>query len=330
MSQNQFTARQATRTGVVPIISLYSESGCGKTMSGLLLARGIAGPDGLLVGVDTESRRMSLYADVIPGGFKVIDFDQPFSPARYIDALSAAFDMKPAAVVVDSMSHEWEGIGGVCDMAAASEESTKRSGLHNWKTPKFEHQKLVQFLLRAPVPLICCIRAKYKTRQKKGTQAMLESGEIEQRQVGKTIIIKDSTTSPIQAEDFIFESTAHAEILPNHTLIVTKCSHPKLRECFPKDQDGMITIGHGELITKWCSNPTGAATVSAPATQKKSAKMVLLERFTQLDLTTKALTYAIDRALILPTDTLDSWPEDKVPTSKNGFDLLIAEIKAHQ
>lgn len=263
-----FLARPASRVGVVPIIDLYSESGCGKTFSALLLARGIAGPDGKIVGVDTESRRMSLYADVIKGGFDVIDFDSPFTPARYIEALTAAYALKPAVVVVDSMSHEWEGIGGVCDMAAANEANSNRAGLHNWKTPKFEHQKLVQFLLRSPVPLICCIRAKYKTRQKKGTQAMYDSGEIEQKQIGRTIIIKDQTTSPIQAEDFIFESTAHAEILPNHTIIVTKCSHPELRKCFPKDQDGMITVQHGEAIASWCKNPSGTA---AAKTESKLA-----------------------------------------------------------
>lgn len=270
MSDNQFTARPASRTGVVPIIDLYSESGCGKTYSALLLARGIAGPSGLIVGIDTESRRMSLYADVIPSGFQVIDFDHPFSPDRYIAALNAAFDLKPSVVVVDSMSHEWEGMGGVCDMASENETSSGRSGLHNWKKPKFEHQKLVQFLLRSPVPLICCIRAKYKTRQKKGTKEMADNGEINSNQIGKTIIIKDNVTSPIQAEDFIFESTAHAEILPNHTIVVTKCSHPKLRECFPEDQKGMITIAHGEMIAKWCANPTGTQASATPSKKQPS------------------------------------------------------------
>lgn len=322
-----FTIEEATRVGVIPLIDLYAESGCGKTFSALLLARGIAGPSGLIVGVDTENRRMSLYADVIPGGFKVINFDHPFSPARYIAALQAAFDMKPAAVVVDSMSHEWEGIGGVCDMAAESEEKSGRAGLHNWKKPKVEHQMLVQFLLRSPCPIICCIRAKYKTRQKKGTKEMADSGEINSNQVGKTIIIKDAVTSPIQAEDFIFEATAHMEVLQNHNVIVTKCNHPVLRKCFPADNTTPITIEHGKLVAEWCRNPNKAPASAAP---KKSAKDTLLQRFEELGLTKQAQAYAIDRALIMPTDGLDAWPESKVPNSKQGFDLLIAEIKAHQ
>lgn len=247
-----FVVKQATRTGVIPLIDLYSESGCGKTMSALLLARGICG-DGKIVLIDTESRRGSLYSDVIPGGFQVIDLDAPFTPARYIGAMDCAFDSGAAIVVVDSMSHEWEGIGGVCDMAAENESNSGKAGLHNWKGPKMEHAKMVQFMLRSPVPLVCCIRAKYKTRQKKGTEEMAASGEIHRDQIGKTIIVKDATTSPIQAEDFIFEATAHAEILQDHSIILTKCSHPSLRGCFP--DKGPITVEHGKKIAAWCAAP---------------------------------------------------------------------------
>lgn len=235
----------ATRQGVIPLISLYSESGCGKTYSSLLLARGLAGPTGKIVGIDTESRRMSLYADVIQGGFDVLNLDAPFTPQRYMEALQTAFDAKPAVVVTDSFSHEWEGLGGVCDMAAEREEKSGRAGLHNWKDPKLQHAKLVQFLLRSPVPVICCIRAKYKTRQKKDEK-------------GKTVIVKDEFTSPIQAEDFIYESTCHAEVLPDHSINLTKCSHPSLRECFPKT--GPIEVKHGEMLRQWCDKPGASLT----------------------------------------------------------------------
>lgn len=254
MNEPTMQIKPATRQGVIPLISAYSESGCGKTYSSLLLARGLAGPTGRIVMVDTESRRGSLYADVLPGGYDVLDLDAPFTPARYIEALEAAFAAKPACVVIDSMSHEHEGIGGVLDMAAENEARSGRSGLHNWKQPKFEHAKLVQFILRSPVPLICCIRAKYKTRQKKDDK-------------GKTVIVKDEVTSPIQAEDFIFESTCHFEILPDHSINLTKCSHPSLRECFP--EKGPIAIKHGELLSQWCQapgkSPTAASTTSAAA-----------------------------------------------------------------
>ena len=238
---DKFEITTATRRGVTPLIGLYSESGCGKTYSSLMLARGLAGEKGRIVLIDTETRRGSLYADVIPGGYDVLDLDAPFTPERYRAALDAALQADPACVIMDSMSHEWEGVGGVLDMATEIEIRTKKPGLHCWKTPKMEHTKLVLQLLRCPVPLVCCIRAKHKSRQMKDAQ-------------NKTIIVKDEHTSPIQAEDFIFEMTAHAEILPNHTIRLTKCSHPALRECLP-DGDA-ITITHGEKLAAWCKGST--------------------------------------------------------------------------
>lgn len=251
-----FEIKKATRQGIIPLIGLYSESGCGKTMSALLLARGLAGPTGKIVMVDTESRRGSLYADVIPGGYEVLDLDQPFTPQRYIEAIEFAEKSGASIVVVDSMSHEWEGIGGVCDMAGDNESRSGRPGLHNWKTPKIEHAKMVQRLLRSPVPLVCCIRAKYKTRQKKDEK-------------GKTVIVKDEVTSPIQAEDFIFEMTCHAEILQDHTVIVTKCSHPALRDCLPKDRERPIKTEDGQALAHWCAS---AGATSSAATAESDTK----------------------------------------------------------
>jgi hypothetical protein len=247
-----FEIKRATRQGVIPLIGLYSESGCGKTYSALLIARGFVGPTGKILMIDTESRRGSLYADVLPGGYDVLDLDAPFTPARYIEAIQVAEQSGAQIIVVDSMSHEWEGISGVCDMAGDNEAKSGRPGLHNWKTPKMEHAKMVQYLLRSKVPVVCCIRAKYKTRQKKDEK-------------GKTVIIKDEVTSPIQAEDFIYELTAHAEILPNHSIIVTKASHPTLRECLPADKERPITIEDGQKLAAWCASAGGKAPAAQPA-----------------------------------------------------------------
>lgn len=306
-----FEIKQATRTGVVPLIDLYSESGCGKTMSALLLARGLVGPTGEIAMIDTESRRGSLYADVIPGGYKVLDLDAPFTPARYIEALQAVFKSGAKVAVVDSMSHEWEGIDGVCDMATTNEKNSGKPGLHNWKTPKMEHQKLVQFLLRSPIPLVCCIRAKYKTRQKKEN--------------GKTIIIRDEMTSPIQAEDFIFEATCHAEILPDHSINLTKCSHPSLRECFPTK--GPITIQHGELIARWCAAPAG----STPAPQSDDGRKKLIAAIWNAGKSVRGVEkswdgfeiWALGNKLISDTETIKTLPESRLQEVLTGTKTLL-------
>lgn len=223
-------------------------------MSALLLARGFVGPSGKIVMIDTENGRGSLYADVIPGGYDTLPLGEPFHPSRYIEAMQAAEQAGAQIIVVDSMSHEWEGIGGVIDMAGEIEERTKTKGLHCWNKPKMEHAKMVQRLLRSPVPVICCIRAKYKSRQTKDDK-------------GKTVILKDEATSPIQAEDFIFEMTAHAEILPKHNISLTKCSHPDLRGCFP--ESGPIETRHGELVAAWCKAAGGGKTADVKELKAK-------------------------------------------------------------
>lgn len=249
----EFTIKKATRQGVVPLIGLYSESGCGKTYSALLLARGLVGPNGKIGMADSETGRGSIYADVIPGGYETLDLCSPFSPQRYIAALNALIAAKVDVAIIDSASHEWEGIGGILEMAGDNESSSGKSGLHNWKKPKLDHQKFMLHILQSPIPVIVCLRAKYKSRQKKEN--------------GKTVIVKDEVTTPIQAEDFIFEMTAHAEILPDHSINLTKCSHPELRKCFP--EKGPITIEHGQMIARWCSN--AASKPSVPTTDDTTA-----------------------------------------------------------
>lgn len=250
---------KATRQGVKPLIVLYSESGCGKTYSALLLARGFVGPSGKMVMVDTESGRGSLYADIAEfGGYDVLELEAPFSPARCVEAIDTVESSGATIGIFDSGSHEWEGSGGVLDMAAENEAKSGK-GLNVWRVPKLEHSKFIQRLLRSKIPWIVCLRAKYKTRQGKDEK-------------GKTVIIKDEVTSPIQAEDFIFEATCHAEILPRHNINLTKHSHPALKECFPSPEQGPITLKHGQMIAAWCAQASGSAPAQ-PDTKDFKAKL---------------------------------------------------------
>ena len=286
-----FQIKPATRQGINPLIAAYSESGCGKTYSALLLARGLAGPKGKIVVADSESGRASLYADVLPGGFETFDLAAPFSPARYVEAVDAIEQSGAAVGIIDSGSHEWEGLGGVLDMAGEIEQRTGKPGLHCWKTPKFEHAKFIQRLLRAKIPIIICLRAKYKSRQVK--------------EGGKTVILKDETTSPIQAEDFIFEATCHFEILQNHSIILTKCSHPSLRDCFPKDKTTPITVEHGEKLAAWCNaagNPPAIKSPDLAALKKQLWEMTKAKHGGRKDALRQWLT---DELLLAPYETLD-------------------------
>ncbi len=260
-----FTFKPATRQGVKPLIALYGESNSGKTLSALLVARGLAGPSGKILVGDTESGRAALYADMIPNGFLRADFEPPFSPSRYVDLLDSAEEQGADVLVVDSFSHEWFGEGGVLDMASENEASGGK-GLHNWKRPKLEHAKLVMRLLRSKLYVIVCLRGKFKSRQVKNEK-------------GKSEIVKDDFVSPLQDEDLLFEMTCHAEMQTSKpgTLRLTKWSVPDLAECFPKDFTEQLGIQHGEAIARWAENPTRKPPESSKKERSDAAKKMLSE-----------------------------------------------------
>jgi len=63
-------------------------------------------------------------------------------------------------LVVDSSSHEWEGIGGCCDIA----ENNKLRGMPNWALAKKEHKKFLNRALLSSMHIIFCLRAREKTK----------------------------------------------------------------------------------------------------------------------------------------------------------------------
>jgi hypothetical protein len=258
MASRSFDTGPARRDNAIPLIGLYGQSGTGKTLTALLMARGIVGPQGVVVLIDTESGRGEAFSDIIPGGYQVVRFWQPpFSPNDYMAAIDKALSMRADIVVIDSASHEWEGEGGVLNMAGEIEERTKKAGLHCWKDPKLKHQRFVLKLLQSPVPVIVCMRAKFKSRQVRGNN-------------GKNEIVKDEHSTPVQADDFIFEMSAHAEMLVDGQgkggmFRLTKCSPPSLRECFPEGQ--RLGTKVGEAIAVWArGGSTAPAPQAAPTT----------------------------------------------------------------
>lgn len=268
------TFSPATRQAVRPLIAITGENNSGKTHSALLLARGIAGPDGIIAMIDTESGRGSLYANEIPGGYQRGDLMPPFSPNAYSDALNSAESMNAACIVVDSFSHEWEGDGGVCDMAGEREASGK-PGLHNWKEPKSQHQKLILRLMRSKVPVIVCLRAKYKTKN------------VAQERNGRTVQVpvKDDFLTPIQSDGFAFEATIILEMSRQDpgSFLLTKWSVPDILKCFPgagpkQLSADKLSIKHGEAIANWCrSNSVARPAADPEAAVIAAAKKTLWE-----------------------------------------------------
>ncbi len=152
---------ESKRAGARLLLGLAGASGDGKTFSALLMAYGLAGCDARKVGLlDCENKRGSLYSDILPGGqrFRRGDLYEPFSPQRYIDAIKAFQAAGVEVLVIDSVTHEWEGPGGCEDIAHKSGKK-----MADWLTAKREHKRFMSALLLCDMHVICCIRAREKS-----------------------------------------------------------------------------------------------------------------------------------------------------------------------
>jgi hypothetical protein len=225
--------RPATRSEAKPLIGLYAESGCGKTWSALLLARGFVGPDGKIGMIETEGGRGEANVGREPvGQYLVRPIRGNFSSEEYGKAISDAEAAKLDALIIDSASHEWEGAGGVLAMAAANDAAGKK-GVLVWQQPKINHQRHFMLrLMQTPIPLvIVCMRAKYPMVQKGANWARSEVLE------------------PKQADDILFEMFVHGWIDQAHKLHVTKYTLPELADVIRDNEP--VSIDTGRRLATW-------------------------------------------------------------------------------
>lgn len=153
--------RQVERSGSKPIIGIAGVSGSGKTYTALKIARGMVDKPSEIGFIDTENGRGSLYHDILDGKFHIGDLFAPFSPQRYSEAIKEFISAGVKALVIDSVSHEWEGEGGCDDIAQAAILAGKK--MANWVGAKRAHKGFMNTLLYCPIPVIVCLRAREKT-----------------------------------------------------------------------------------------------------------------------------------------------------------------------
>jgi len=235
--------KKAVRKAIPAIILFYGRSGSGKTYSALKLAQGMISDDKRICLIDTENGRASHYADEFD--FDVIDLEPPFSPARYIEAINLARNNnKYGVIITDSISHEWEGLGGCCDIADEISESLRKKGssgdgLNIWAKPKAEHKKFtLNNLFRSKIPIICCARAKE---------------ELEQVKVdGKSKIVKKGLV-PIQEKNFPYEMLVTFKMEGDGKFVLEKSSTRELKTKLSAIKSDFINEEFGKVIANWVS-----------------------------------------------------------------------------
>jgi len=145
------------------VIGIAGISGSGKTYTALLIARGMVDKASEIGFLDTENKRGSLYADILDGKFMIGDLYPPFTPTRYAQAIKEFQDSGVKVLVIDSVTHEWEGEGGCDDIANAPKANGEPRKVANWIGAKREHKQFMNVLLQSNMDIVCCIRAREKT-----------------------------------------------------------------------------------------------------------------------------------------------------------------------
>lgn len=202
----KFEAKPAVRTQVPVLLGLIGPSGSGKTKSALRIAKGIQSvTGGEIYGIDTEARRMLHYADEFK--FEHVQFDAPFGSLDYLAALQQVVQDGAKVVIVDSMSHEHEGPGGLLDLhdkelSRLTNGDLSRAKAFNmlaWQKPKSDRRKLINGILQLNCNFIFCFRAKDTVKPTKVN--------------GRTEIVPQGFM-PIAGDEFLFEQTANILLLP--------------------------------------------------------------------------------------------------------------------
>lgn len=235
---SRFTPRPAVRKGQKARVALAGPSGSGKTWTALELATTLAGDQPILV-LDTERGSASLYADFYK--FDVIEWDPPYDP-RELSKVIAELGDDYGCIVVDSLSHYWEGEGGTRDIVDAAAARSRGNSFAGWKEGTPAQNDMIAGLLNAPCHVVVTMRSK--------TEYVLE--ERNGKQVPKKIGM-----APIQRAGIEYEMTVTADLDYEHTLLVdkTRC-HPLAGQMFKLGH----TVELGETLRDWLGTAEPMAT----------------------------------------------------------------------
>lgn len=248
--------RPAVRTNTAIILALAGASGSGKTKSALELATGLAGPKGKILGIDSEGRRMLHYApapnEATRPGLYAFDhsvWSPPFTPDELLAALQQAEAAGYTVTIVDSASDEYEGEGGMQDMAAEelSKQREVRDGRGDgnsaaaWARPKAKHKKIIKWLRLTKMHVIFCLRAEEKIKIQKGYKDGKPITEI--IQLGWI---------PICEKRFMFDMTASFLFTPDadgRGKPKPIKRYDKFAPFFPENE--FVTVAAGKALAAW-------------------------------------------------------------------------------
>lgn len=230
---------EAQREGARVVVGLGGASGSGKTHTAILLAYGMTNFNSSKIGfLDTENKRGSLFSDILKNEDDVIqpfligDLVPPFSPDRYVQAIREFEAAGVEVLIIDSVTHEWEGTGGCAEIADNFIGGNPKRTALGWATAKKGHKQFINTLLQCDMHIICCIRAREQTSFKNPSKPV------------------SLGIQPIQEKNFMFEMTASLLMLNEGTAQQPLKCPTDLKQFFGRG-NGYITSQDGLALREW-------------------------------------------------------------------------------
>jgi len=237
--------RQAERKQAKIRIGMFGPSGSGKTMSALKLARGITEWNKIAV-IDTENNSADLYSHL--GDYNVLTVESPFNPEKYIEAIRACEHSGMEVIIIDSITHEWAGAGGILELVDELGKAVKNP-MQVWAKLTPRHNRFISAILESPAHVICCGRSKQD----------YVMNQVEKN--GRTINVPEKVgLKAVTREGFDYEMTLSFDLAINHYANTSK----DRTDLFMGRPDFIISEETGKTIIEW--NKTGKINV---AEQKK-------------------------------------------------------------
>jgi len=213
----QFTKAERKRSFLR--LGLTGPSGSGKTYGALLIAKGIGGK---IAVVDTEHGSASLYSHL--SEFDVLNLAPPYRPERFIECIEAAEKAGYTTLIIDSLTHEWTGKGGILELVdEVAKAHTRGNTWAAWSLLTPRHRAMIDTILRAKMHVICTLRSKTESTQ-------VDDG-------GRKKVVKLGLKSE-QRDGFEYELTTVLDIVHDGHFAVAS-----------KDRSGLFAGGDPEKIT---------------------------------------------------------------------------------
>ena len=246
-------------------LAIAGPSGAGKSYSSLVVASGIA-PWSKIAVIDSENGSAELYAHL--GGYSVLTIEAPYDPQKYINAIHIAEQSGFEVIIIDSLSHAWNGEGGILDQQGkVADVKYKGNSWAAWRECTPKHNALVEAMLKSSCHIIATMRSKTEYAQ------VTENGKTGIKKLGM---------APIQRDGMEYEFTAVFDLSLEHVVSISK------------DRTGLFD-GHyfkpdvmtGRKLLTWLNYDNGGSTATVtvtPFSQPKQEEIpdVFAENTTEL------------------------------------------------